>query len=92
MDVEDEDARNILADGLQAELVRFMDETEITNKGTLADQSRNVLIKLQNANRILKELAEKDSKDLDREQRQLRLAIALMMEGTQSLKLPGDGS
>ena len=91
-DVEDEDALNILADGLQSELVRFMDETEITNKGTLADQSRNVLIKLQNANRILKELAEKDSKDLDREQRQLRLAIALMMEGTQGLKLPGDGS
>lgn len=91
-DAEDEDALNILADGLQSELVRFMDETEITNKGTLADQSRNVLIKLQNANRILKELAEKDSKDLDREQRQLRLAIALMMEGTQGLKLPGDGS
>ena len=91
-DAEDEDALNILADGLQDELVRFMDETEITNKGTLADQSRNVLIKLQNANRILKELAEKDSKDLDREQRQLRLAIALMMEGTQGLRLPGDGS
>ena len=91
-DAEDEDALNILADGLQAELVRFMDETEITNKGTLADQSQNVLVKLQNANRILKELAEKDSKDLDREQRQLRLAIALMMEGTQGLRLPGDGS
>jgi len=91
-DTEDEDALNILADGLQSELVRFMNETETTNKGTLADQSRNVLIKLQNANRILKELAEKDSKDLDREQRQLRLAIALMMEGTQGLRLPGDGS
>ena len=91
-DVENEDALNILADGLQAELVRFMDETEITNKGTLADQSRNVLIKLRNANGILKELAEKDSKDLDREQRQLRLAIALMMEGTQDLIIPGDGS
>lgn len=91
-DAENEDALNILADGLQAELVRFMDETEITNKGTLADQSRNVLIKLQNANRILKELAENDSKDLDREQRQLRLAIALMMEGTKDLRLPGDGS
>ena len=89
---EDEDALNILADGLQAELVRFMDETEITNKGTLADQSRNVLIKLQHANEILKELAEKDSKDLDHEQRQLRLAIALMMEGTEGLKIPGDGS
>ena len=91
-DTEDEDALNILADGLQSELVRFMDETEITNKGTLADQSRNVLIKLQHANEILKELAEKDSKDLDHEQRQLRLAIALMMEGTQGLKIPGDGS
>ena len=89
---EDEDALNILADGLQAELVRFMDETETTNKGTLADQSRNVLLKLQNANEILKELAEKDSKDLDHEQRQLRLAIALLMEGTQGLKIPGDGS
>ncbi len=76
----------------KAELVRFMDETEITNKGTLADQSRNVLIKLQLANRILKELAEKDAKDLNREQRQLRLAIALMMEGTKNLKLPGDGT
>jgi len=91
-DAEDEEALNILANGLEAELVRFMDETEITNKGTLADQSRNVLIKLQNANRILKELAEKDSQDLDREQRQLRLAIALLMEGTQDLRLPGDGS
>jgi len=89
---EDEEAVNILADGLQAELVRFMDETEITNRGTLADQSRNVLIKLRNANSILKELAEKDSKELDREQRQLRLAIALMMEGTQDLELPDDGS
>jgi cytidylate kinase len=69
-----------------------MDETEITNKGTLADQSRNVLIKLQLANEILKELAEKDDKDLNREQRQLRLAIALMMEGTQNLKIPGDGT
>jgi cytidylate kinase len=69
-----------------------MDETEITNKGTLADQSRNVLIKLRLANEILKELAEKDHKDLNREQRQLRLAIALMMEGTQNLKIPSDGS
>ncbi|HIL25339.1 MAG TPA: hypothetical protein EYG19_08065 [Verrucomicrobia bacterium] len=91
-DSSDEDALNILADGLQGELIRFMDETEITNKGTLADQSRNVLIKLQLANEILKELAEKDHKDLNREQRQLRLAIALMMEGTQNLKIPGDGT
>jgi hypothetical protein len=91
-DSSDEDALNILADGLQGELIRFMDETEITNKGTLADQSRNVLIKLQLANEILKELAEKDDKDLNREQRQLRLAIALMMEGTQNLKIPGDGT
>ena len=36
--------------------------------------------------------AEKDHKALNREQRQLRLAIALMMEGTQNLKIPGDGS
>ncbi len=91
-DSSDEDALNILADGLQGELIRFMDETEITNKGTLADQSRNVLIKLQLANEILKELAEKDHKDLNREQRQLRLAIALMMEGTKNLKIPGDGT
>ena len=91
-DTGDEDALNILANGLQGELIRFMDETEITNKGTLADQSRTVLIKLQLANEILKELAEKDHKDLNREQRQLRLAIALMMEGTQNLKIPGDGS
>ncbi|MBC8325876.1 MAG: hypothetical protein H8E27_09655 [Verrucomicrobia subdivision 3 bacterium] len=89
---DDEDAFNILADGLQSELVRFMDETEITNKGTLADQSRNVLTKLQHANEILKELAGKDSKDLDREQRQLRLAIALMMEGTDNFQIPEDGS
>ena len=91
-DTGDEDALNILANGLQGELIRFMDETEITNKGTLADQSRTVLIKLQLANEILKELAEKDHKDLNREQRQLRLAIALMMEGTQKLEIPGDGS
>ncbi|MFP6902142.1 MAG: hypothetical protein VCB81_00640 [Verrucomicrobiia bacterium] len=91
-DTGDEDALNILANGLQGELIRFMDETEITNKGTLADQSRTVLIKLRLANEILKELAEKDHKDLNREQRQLRLAIALMMEGTQNLKIPGDGS
>jgi hypothetical protein len=91
-DTDDEDALNILANGLQGELIRFMDETEITNKGTLADQSRTVLIKLRLANEILKELAEKDHKDLNREQRQLRLAIALMMEGTQNLKIPGDGS
>lgn len=91
-DSSDEDALNILSDGLQGELIRFMDETEITNKGTLADQSRNVLIKLQLANEILKELAEKDHKDLNREQRQLRLAIALMMEGTKNLKIPGDGT
>lgn len=91
-DTGDEDALNILANGLQGELIRFMDETEITNKGTLADQSRTVLVKLRLANEILKELAEKDHKDLNREQRQLRLAIALMMEGTQNLKIPGDGS
>ena len=91
-DTDDEDTLNILANGLQGELIRFMDETEITNKGTLADQSRTVLIKLRLANEILKELAEKDHKDLNREQRQLRLAIALMMEGTQNLKIPGDGS
>ena len=91
-DTDDEDTLNILANGLQSELIRFMDETEITNKGTLADQSRTVLIKLRLANEILKELAEKDHKDLNREQRQLRLAIALMMEGTQNLKIPGDGS
>ena len=91
-DTDDEDALNILANGLQGELIRFMDETEITNKGTLADQSRIVLIKLQLANEILKELAEKDDKDLNREQRQLRLAIALMMEGTKNLKIPGDGT
>ena len=89
---EDEDALNVLADGLQSELVRFMDETETTNKGTLADQSRNVLIKLHHADEILKDLAENDSKDLDHEQRQLRLAIALMMEGTEDLNIPGDGS
>ena len=91
-DTDDDDALRILADGLESELVRFMDETEITNKGTLADQSRNVLIKLQHANEILKELAEKESKDLDHEQRQLRLAIALMMEGTQNFELPEKGS
>ena len=90
-DTEDEDALDLLAKGLVQELGRFMRETEITNKGTLAAQSQNVLIKLQHANEILKELAEKDSKDLDHEQRQLRLAIALMMEGTQGLKIPGDG-
>ena len=48
-DAEDEEALNILANGLEAELVRFMDANETTNKGTLADQSRNVLIKLQAA-------------------------------------------
>lgn len=91
-DTGDETALNALADGLQGELIRFMDETEITNKGTLADQSRNVLIKLQRASEILEELAEKDHKELNREQRQLRLAIALMMEGAQNLEIPGDGS
>lgn len=87
-DAEDEDALNILANGLEAELVRFMNENEITNKGTLADQSQNVLIKLQAANRILKQLAEKDPKDLNHKQRQMRLAIALMMEGTENIELP----
>jgi hypothetical protein len=87
-DAEDEDALNILANGLEAELVRFMNENEIINKGTLADQSQNVLIKLQAANRILKQLAEKDPRDLNHMQRQMRLAIALMMEGTENIKLP----
>ncbi len=89
---EDEDARNIVADGLQARLVSFMDETEITNRGSLAEESKNVLIKLQRASDILKELAERERGDLNQEQRQLRLAIALMMEGAGELKLPGDGS
>ena len=87
-DTDDEDAVRILSDGLQAELVRFMDETEITNKGTLADQSRNTLIKLQHANDYLRELSEKDPKELDHFDRQLRLAIALMMEGTENIELP----
>ena len=56
------------------------------------ENSDEDLQKLRLANEILKELAEKDHKDLNREQRQLRLAIALMMEGTQNLKIPGDGS
>jgi hypothetical protein len=91
-DTEDEDARNILADGLQARLVNFMANTEITNRGTLAMESKNMLIKLQRANRIVKELAESESHDLNDEQRRLRLAIALIMEGSGELQLPGDGT
>ena len=79
---EDEDARNLLADGIQGELVNFMDETEITNRGTLAEESKNMLIKLQRANQIVKELAEGEPHELNDEQRRLRLAIALIMEGT----------
>jgi hypothetical protein len=91
-DTEDEDARNLLADGLQAELVNFMDQTEITNRGTLAEESKNMLIKLQRANQIVKELAESKPHQLNEEQRRLRLAIALLMEGTGEFQMEGDGT
>ncbi len=91
-DTQDETARSILADGLQAKLVNFMDETEITNRGTLAKESKNVLIKLQRANKIVAELASQDSSDLNEEQRRLRLAIALLMEGAREFEIPEDGT
>ena len=87
-DTDDEDALRILSDGLQVEIVRFMDENEITNKGTLADQSRNTLIKLQNVNAYLRELSEKNPNEMDHFDRQLRLAIALMIEGTENIEIP----
>ena len=87
-DTDDEDAVRILSDGLQAAVVRFMDETEITNEGTLADQSHKALLKLQHANDYLEALSAKDLKDLDHFDRQLRLAIALMMEGTENIEVP----
>ena len=79
---DDNETLDKLDEALTEEIVNFMKNTDIEDYGTLKEQSDKFLKRLKAANKLLRPLATKKTKDLTPQQLRLRSAIALFVSQT----------